>query len=244
VFEMAAPIQSPDKCDVRFVIRFLNAKRERPAEIHKQIVAVYGNVMNRQNMTKWCREFSEGMTDVHDEQRSGRSSLISDDFLQEIEGEIHTNRRVMIREMHHFNPEVSKTKIHEVVTEELGYRKLYVRWVPKILTDDHKTKLMGPALKFLARYAEEGDDFLDSILAGDETWSFHHTPDSKQHFDDDDEVQEEVKTWFKWQVAYFYDWGIWKLVPRLNKYLDNAGDYVLKNKVMDKQLIHSAAFVN
>ena len=35
-------------------------KVERPAEIHKQIVAVYVNVMNRQNVTKWCREFSEG----------------------------------------------------------------------------------------------------------------------------------------------------------------------------------------
>jgi len=31
-------------------------------EIHKQIVAVYDNVMNRQNVTKWCREFSEGRT--------------------------------------------------------------------------------------------------------------------------------------------------------------------------------------
>jgi transposase len=34
--------------------------------------------MNPQNVTKWCREFSEGRTDVHDEQRSGRPSLISD----------------------------------------------------------------------------------------------------------------------------------------------------------------------
>ena len=51
VFETAAPIQSPAKCEVRSAIRFLNAKRERPAEIHKQIVAVYGNVMNRQNVT-------------------------------------------------------------------------------------------------------------------------------------------------------------------------------------------------
>jgi len=42
------------------------SKFERPAEIHKQIVAVYGNVMNRQNVTKWYREFSEGRTDVHD----------------------------------------------------------------------------------------------------------------------------------------------------------------------------------
>jgi len=45
VFEMAAPIQSPAKCEVRSIIRFLNAKGERSAKIHKQIVAVYGNVM-------------------------------------------------------------------------------------------------------------------------------------------------------------------------------------------------------
>jgi transposase len=101
---MAVPIQSPAKCEVRSVIRFLNAKFERPAEIHKQIVAVYGNVMNRQNVTKWCREFSEGRTDVHDEQRSGRSSLISDDLLQETEGEIRANRHMMIRELHHIIP--------------------------------------------------------------------------------------------------------------------------------------------
>ena len=53
MFEMAAPTQSPVKCEVRSVIRFLNAKGERPAEIHKQIVAVYGNVMNRPNVTKF-----------------------------------------------------------------------------------------------------------------------------------------------------------------------------------------------
>ena len=47
-------------------------------------------------------------------------------------------------------------------------------------------------------------------------------------FDDDDEVQEEVMKWFKGQVAGFCDSGIQKLVPRLNKCLDNAGDYVEK----------------
>jgi hypothetical protein len=34
--------------------------------------------------------------------------------------------------------------------------------------------------------------------------------------------------WFKGQVAYFYDLGMQKLVARLNKCLDNAGDYVEK----------------
>jgi len=45
-------------------------------------------------------------------------------------------------------------------------------------------------------------------------------------FDGNDEVQEEVMMWFKGQVADFYDSGIQKLVPRLSKCLDNAGDYV------------------
>ena len=70
MFELAAPIQSPAKCEMRSVIRFLNAKVERPAGIHKHIVAVYGNVMNRHNVMKWCHEFSEGRTDVHNEQSS------------------------------------------------------------------------------------------------------------------------------------------------------------------------------
>jgi hypothetical protein len=76
---MATSTQSPAKCEERSVIRFVNSKGERPAEIHKQIVAVYSNVMNRENVTKWCRKFSERRTDIHDEQRSVRPSLMEGD---------------------------------------------------------------------------------------------------------------------------------------------------------------------
>ena len=50
----------------------------------------------------------------------------------------------------------------------------------------------------------------------------------RRKFDDGDEVQEEVMTWFKAQGADFHDSGIQKMVPRLNKYLDNASDSVEK----------------
>ena len=51
---------------------------------------------------------------------------------------------------------------------------------------------------------------------------------AEKTFDDDDDVQKEVMTWFKVQAADFHDSGIQKLVPRLNKCLDNAGDYAEK----------------
>jgi hypothetical protein len=59
----------------------------------------------------------------------------------------------MIRELHHVIPKVSRTTIHEAVTEKLGYRKFCTCWVPKTLTDDLKTKWIGSVLKFLTHYA-------------------------------------------------------------------------------------------
>jgi len=128
--------------------------------------------MNRQNVTMWCREFSEGRTDIHDEHGSFRPSLTSEKLLQEIEGEIRANGRVTIRQLHHIIPEVSKTTIHEAVTEKLGYRKLGARWVQN---ETHAFRA-----EFHTPYAQEGDDFLDSIVTEEETWGFHHTPESKQ----------------------------------------------------------------
>jgi hypothetical protein len=48
VFQTAAQIQTPAKNEVLSFIRFFNAKVERPADTHKQIVAVYGDIINRE----------------------------------------------------------------------------------------------------------------------------------------------------------------------------------------------------
>jgi hypothetical protein len=89
-----------------------------------------------------------------------------------------------------------------------------------MLTDDHKPKRIGTALKFLTRYAQEGDEFLDTIVTGDETGCFTTLLNPRN--------SQEVMTWFKGQAADFYDSGVRKLFPRLNKCLDNAGDCVEK----------------
>ncbi|GBN24823.1 hypothetical protein AVEN_138733-1 [Araneus ventricosus] len=56
------------------------------------------------------------------------------------------------------------TTFHECVTVTLGYHKLGVRWVSKMLTEEHKKKRMGFAIDFLTRYAETGDEFLNHII--------------------------------------------------------------------------------
>ena len=80
-------------------------------------------------------------------------------------------------------------------------------------------------------------------MTGDETGGFHHTPESKQQFDDDVEVQEEVMTWFEGQAADFYDSGYRNWFQGLINVWTMPAT-MLKNKVMYRQFIHSVAFVN
>ncbi|GFS71988.1 uncharacterized protein TNCV_2676541 [Trichonephila clavipes] len=66
---------------------------------------------------------AKGKTDVHDEQRTGRPSVISDTLLLRTEEAIHANRRLKLKQLHQIIPEVSMTTIYEVVTVKFGYRK-------------------------------------------------------------------------------------------------------------------------
>ncbi|GBO17750.1 hypothetical protein AVEN_181159-1 [Araneus ventricosus] len=74
---MFKTIADSAECEVRSVIRFLNAKNAKPSEIHRQLVEIYGeNVMTDGMVRKWVRQFNDGRTNVHDEARSGRLSVV------------------------------------------------------------------------------------------------------------------------------------------------------------------------
>jgi hypothetical protein len=86
---MAMSIANLAKCKIHAEIRFLYAKGETAAEIHHQFVSVYvEDVMNRQNVAKWCCEFEVGRIGVHDEIRNERQSVVADEMIQKIDEKI------------------------------------------------------------------------------------------------------------------------------------------------------------
>ncbi|GFY00653.1 HTH_48 domain-containing protein [Trichonephila clavipes] len=129
---------------------------------------------------KWVRAFKDGGSNIHDEERSGRPSVITDELIQKVDCKVKENRRFTISSLAEKFPAVSRSVLYEIVSERLNYRKLCSRWVPKMLTVEHKTKRLGSALSFLERYSNEGDDFLSRIVTGDEIWVALVTPESKQ----------------------------------------------------------------
>jgi len=72
--------------------------------------------------------FRNGRTDVHDAERSGRPSVITDTLKQKVNRIIRENRHFIISEVYEQCSEVSRTVVYEIVTEHLQYHKICERW--------------------------------------------------------------------------------------------------------------------
>ncbi|KAG8227991.1 hypothetical protein J437_LFUL007205, partial [Ladona fulva] len=107
------------------------AQDETPIFIHRKLRETYeASFMSAKSVRKWCREFSEGRTEVHDERRSGKSSLSGEE--DQIESAIREDRWFMVRELEG-RFEMSKSTIQRLLNK-LGCHKLCARWLPNMLT--------------------------------------------------------------------------------------------------------------
>jgi len=71
VFIMFKKIENPAACEMWSVIRFMNAKNMKPAEIHRQLCDVYGeHTMSSSMVQRWVQLFNEGRENVHDDPRN------------------------------------------------------------------------------------------------------------------------------------------------------------------------------
>lgn len=130
-----------------------------------------------------------------------RNEVITEDLVQKVDEKVNENRHVTISSLSDEFPQASRTVLYEIVTERLNYRKLYSRWVPKMLTEVHKSKRLASALSFLERYSRESDDFLSQIVTGDETWVAYVTPESKQQSMEWRHSTSPTKVKFKQTIA-------------------------------------------
>ena len=107
---MFKTIEEVADCEIRSVIRFLKARNVLPSEIHHQNCQVYGdNAMSDGMVRKWFRMFNEGRENVHDEARSGRTSLVSDDLVRKVNERVRDDRRFTVSDLSLHFPQISRT---------------------------------------------------------------------------------------------------------------------------------------
>ena len=68
-----------------WVIRFVMANNLSVANIHRELCTLHGqNVMSEGVVHQWIRLFKNGRTNIHNEERSGRPYVVSDELIQKI----------------------------------------------------------------------------------------------------------------------------------------------------------------
>jgi DNA-binding NarL/FixJ family response regulator len=154
---MAGVIKNYSKFEVRAVVRFVQGVSQ--SEIHRGLVSVYGQkVFSRKTL--------------NDDRQKHRSRPRAS----------HTAENCHCRR---FDKGRSKSEIAEVtgiakstvhiIISDLNFRKMPARWVPKMLTEEHRSKRMAASLENLCRYQDAGKSFVESIVTGDKTWGYEFT---------------------------------------------------------------------
>uniref|UniRef100_A0A224Z280 Uncharacterized protein n=1 Tax=Rhipicephalus zambeziensis TaxID=60191 RepID=A0A224Z280_9ACAR len=84
--------------------------------------AYQSDAMDRSSVSEWHKLFQEGREHVEDEQRSERASMAkSEENLVKVRNLLNSDRRSIM---------------HEIVTENLGLRKVCAKLVPNVLSNE------------------------------------------------------------------------------------------------------------
>jgi hypothetical protein len=63
-----------------------------------------------------------------------------------------------------------------IMDDRLKFRKVCSQWAARELKDQEKMNQMGESVQHLLWYAAEGEDMLNRIVTGDESWVHHYQP--------------------------------------------------------------------
>jgi len=164
----------------RCVIEFLHVEKIAPNDIYRRLLNVYRDQTVDVSTVKLCMvHFSSGNSDVKGKPRSGwPCTVVTPPNEEHLDQLIRTNQRITTKDLC-MEPNICFSALKMMVAA-LEYHKVCTRWVPQMLTQEHKEHCMQVCQDLLNQYEAEGDSFLDRIITSDETWCHHYEPESKR----------------------------------------------------------------
>lgn len=166
------------KEEVRTIIKFSVLLGKSASAIHAELAQVLGeeSAPGLSTVKRWAVKFREGEAEVSDAPRSGRPrTATTDDNVALVQELLAEDRRLTVQEIS-LEVGISEGSVWDILHNKLQKRKKCARWVPHLLTDEHKACRITLARAHLRRFRREGDAFLDRIVTGDETWMRSYEP--------------------------------------------------------------------
>lgn len=165
----------------RAFVKIMTLRHKKPSEIHQELVEACGEAaMALRTVQKWVKRVEDGESSTQDAARSGRPSTSNEEeHLEQLRALMETDRRWTCDELAEQMPQVSRTSIYRLLTDVLGMRKVAARWVPHNLSEEQKAERVTISRRLLQRQQRDSN-FLDRIVAIDETWIRSYEPELKR----------------------------------------------------------------
>ncbi|XP_073989689.1 histone-lysine N-methyltransferase SETMAR-like [Rhodnius prolixus] len=129
----------PSSVAQRIIIKFLTNEGVKPSEILTRLRAQFGDSTLSQNRVfTWAREFKGGRERVENESHDRRpTTSLTDDNIRAVRELIERDRRLTVEEIS-TEVGISYGSVQSIITDQLGFRKISARWVPKPKTGRQK----------------------------------------------------------------------------------------------------------
>lgn len=105
--------------------------------------------------------FKNGITNAPEEAWSDLPNIVNVELVEKINKKIHKNCCYTISELSIKFPQISENLLFSTVMQDIGDHKFCARWVPKLLSKNHKKQCIVASLAFLKAYNEHGEPLLD-----------------------------------------------------------------------------------
>ncbi|UYV68008.1 hypothetical protein LAZ67_5002776 [Cordylochernes scorpioides] len=165
--------------DQRTCIKFCVKNEIKCADAFRMLTVAYGEAtLDRSNVYRWYKMFSEGREDVNDKERAGRpSTSTTDEKINGVEKMILANRRITVRKVAE-DLNISIGSCHSIFINDLGMRRFAAKFVPKLLNCDQKQHRMNIANEMLDSVRDD-PNLLQRVITGDEAWVYGYDVETK-----------------------------------------------------------------
>ncbi|XP_067005625.2 protein GVQW3-like [Anabrus simplex] len=136
--------------------------------------------MDVSKVRSWVRQFNEGRTSCDNKPKQPRACTSrSDDMIEKVERLVLGDRRMTVEQIAS-SVGISVGSVHTILHDDQKMRKVSSRWVPRMLTDDHKAARVACCQAMLTRNDSMNGTFFLSIVTMDETWMPFFNPEPKR----------------------------------------------------------------
>lgn len=119
--------------------------------------------MKKATVFKWFKCFKDGRSNISDDARSGRPSVITPTLVASVNTFTEEDRRRSIRDVVDGTGIAFRT-VWNILHEHLHIKRICARWVPRLLTDFDKERRVAISKHFLQRVRREGDNSRNNIF--------------------------------------------------------------------------------